>query len=234
MGWVGILLLVVAGLFFMLRGDTGTIGGLETDDFAILIAGLALFIFIGFPLLRSYKGRINQGVKDAAIWAGFALVLVALYSFRAEFEVLGRRIAGELLPPGSAINVANNRNMERAVRIRKRSDGHFAVRGKVNGSQITLMFDTGASAIALKFADARAIGIDVNKLRFIVPIQTANGTSFAAPIVLKTVSIGTITMSKVTALVSKPGALNESLLGMSFLTRLRSYDIIGDFLTLRS
>ena len=37
----------------------------------------------------------------------------------------------------------------------------------------------------------------------------------------------------VEALVAKPGTLNENLLGMSFLKRLRSYEFSGDFLTLR-
>jgi aspartyl protease family protein len=35
-------------------------------------------------------------------------------------------------------------------------------------------------------------------------------------------------------LVEKSGALKENLLGMSFLSRLRSYEFSGDFLTLRS
>ena len=234
MGWIGLLLLIFVGLFLLLRGDAGTIGGMETGDFAALIAGLALFLFIGVPALRAYRGRLGQGVKDAAVWAGFALVLVALYSFRDEFSAIGRRVAGELLPPGSAINVATDGHLNRAVRIRKRPDGHFAIRGQVNGAQMTLLVDTGASSVVLKHADARKIGIDVNKLRFTVPVQTANGTSFAAPILLRNVTVGPITLNKVTALVSKPGALDESLLGMSFLTRLRSYEFSGEFLTLRS
>jgi aspartyl protease family protein len=40
-------------------------------------------------------------------------------------------------------------------------------------------------------------------------------------------------MMDVEALVAKPGNLKESLLGMSFLRRLRSYEFSGDFLTLR-
>ena len=31
-----------------------------------------------------------------------------------------------------------------------------------------------------------------------------------------------------------PGALKENLLGMSFLSRLRSYEFTSDYLTLRS
>ena len=41
------------------------------------------------------------------------------------------------------------------------------------------------------------------------------------------------TGKKVDALVAQPGALTQSLLGMSFLSRLRSYEFSGDFLTLR-
>jgi aspartyl protease family protein len=38
---------------------------------------------------------------------------------------------------------------------------------------------------------------------------------------------------KVDALVAQKDALTQSLLGMSFLSRLRSYEFSGDFLTLR-
>jgi aspartyl protease family protein len=50
---------------------------------------------------------------------------------------------------------------------------------------------------------------------------------------LDNVAIGPLDRRKVEALVAKPGALTQSLLGMSFLSRLRSYEFSGDFLTLR-
>jgi aspartyl protease family protein len=37
----------------------------------------------------------------------------------------------------------------------------------------------------------------------------------------------------VEALIAKPGSLHQSLLGMSFLSRLRSCEFAGDFLELR-
>ncbi len=234
MGWIGLVIIGIAGLFFLLRGDIGSMGGLETGDIAALMAGVALLLFIGIPALRSYKGRMGQGVKDAVVWTALALVLVAIYSFRDEFQTLGNRVAGELLPPGSAINVARDTSQERAVRIRKRPDGHFAIRGNVNGTSMVLMVDTGASSVVLTHQDARKIGVDVDKLRFTIAVRTANGTSYTAPILLRQITVGSITLAKVTALVAKPGALNESLLGMSFLTRLRSYEFSGEFLTLRS
>ena len=103
-----------------------------------------------------------------------------------------------------------------------------------NGAKINMVVDTGASTIVLNPSDAARAGIKVEGLRYSVPVQTANGTSFAARVVLKNVSIGPVSINNVDALIAKRGALRESLLGMSFLSRLRSYEFSGDFLTLRS
>ncbi len=62
---------------------------------------------------------------------------------------------------------------------------------------------------------------------------TANGRTMAARVRLDKVGIGPLDRHKVEALVAQPGALTQSLLGMSFLSRLRSYEFSGDFLTLR-
>ena len=65
-------------------------------------------------------------------------------------------------------------------------------------------------------------------------MQTANGTTYAAHVRLRNLTLGPINLTDVDALVAKPGALKENLLGMSFLSRLRSYEFSGDYLTLRS
>jgi aspartyl protease family protein len=88
--------------------------------------------------------------------------------------------------------------------------------------------------VVLKPADAQRLGIDVDRLRYTVPVQTANGTTYAAHVRLRNVTLGGISLNDVEALVSKPGALKENLLGMSFLSRLRSYEFTTDTLTLRS
>ena len=67
-----------------------------------------------------------------------------------------------------------------------------------------------------------------------MPVQTANGTTYAAHVRLRNLTLGPINLTDVDALVAKPGALKENLLGMSFLSRLRSYEFSGDYLTLRS
>jgi aspartyl protease family protein len=119
------------------------------------------------------------------------------------------------------------------IKIRRRLDGHFTARAEVNGEPVTMIVDTGASTIVLKPEDAAKAGIDVKDLSYSVPVITANGRTQAARVRLKTVAIGPLDRRDVDALVAQPGALTESLLGMSFLSRLRSYEFSGDFLTLR-
>jgi aspartyl protease family protein len=103
----------------------------------------------------------------------------------------------------------------------------------VNGKEISMIVDTGASSIVLRPEDARKAGIPVDDLTYSIPVLTANGRAMAARIQLDQVAIGPLDRKKVEALVAKEGALTQSLLGMSFLSRLRSYEFSGDFLTLR-
>jgi aspartyl protease family protein len=232
--WIALTLLVIAGLALLLRADAGSIAGFDPSDFAIVVAGLAMLIFLGSSIAGSYRGRLGQAVRDLVTWSAIALVLVGGYSYREEILSLGHRVAGELLPPGSILRTETQVEGERAVRIRRRSDGHFMAKTQVNGIGLSMLVDTGASTVVLKPADAQRLGIDVDRLRYVVPVQTANGTTYAAHVRLRNLTLGPINLTDVEALVAKPGALRENLLGMSFLSRLRSYEFSGEFLTLRS
>jgi aspartyl protease family protein len=232
--WIALTLLVVAGLVLLLRADAGSIAGFDPSDFAIAVASIALLIFLGSSIAGSYRGRAGQAVRDVLTWALVALLLVGGYSFREEIFSLGHRVVGELLPPGTALRGESQIEGERSVRIRRRPDGHFVVKTEVNGVSLMMLVDTGASTVVLKPADAQKLGIDVERLRYSVPVQTANGTTYAAHVRLRNLTLGPISLNDVEALVAKPGALKENLLGMSFLSRLRSYEFTTDMLTLRS
>jgi aspartyl protease family protein len=232
--WIFLGVMGAAVLAAVIAGDDGSIGGMATGQFMAFVFSASLLAFVGISALRSYGGRLGKAGRDLLIWVGLALALVLGYSFRDDFRGAAQRITGELMPPGESMSVATTVGTERAVRIRKRSDGHFVARGDVNGASMTMLVDTGASTVVLKPTDARAAGINVDALSYSVPVRTANGTAYAAAVRIKRMTVGGITIEGVEALVAKPGTLSESLLGMSFLTRLRSYEFSGDFLTLRS
>jgi aspartyl protease family protein len=82
----------------------------------------------------------------------------------------------------------------------------------------------------LSAADARQVGIDTASLNYTLPVQTANGTGFAAPVTLDRVEVGNITRSRIRAFVAQEGALDTSLLGMTFLETLSRYSVTRDAL----
>jgi len=114
-----------------------------------------------------------------------------------------------------------------------RANGQFAFGAEVNGVTIPMVFDTGATLVALRAEDAGSAGIDLGSLNYSVTVRTANGIALAAPIVIATLRVGSITRTNVKALVAKRGTLAVNLLGQSFLTSLAGYAMDGDRLVLR-
>jgi aspartyl protease family protein len=206
----------------------------DGQELVALAGTLALLVIVLPAVFGGYRGKIGGAIRDLLSWSALALVLVGGYSYRDELGRIAFRIAGELSPPGASLGVEQRQAGERAVRIRRRADGHFVARVSVDGASVSMLVDTGASTVVLRQSDARLLGVDTRRLRYTVPVQTANGLAYAAHARLREVSIGSITLHSVDALVAQPGALKESLLGMSFLSRLRSYEFAGDFVTFRN
>lgn len=210
-----------------------TEGGFLTLDLIYFGAGFLIAVLTFVALVQGRQHGVIKAVRDLSVWSVLMIAMVTGYSYRDELLSLGHRVASEIAPPGTITRADTQTDGEKAVRIRRRPDGHFIARTDLNGFSLTMLVDTGASTVVLRPADAQKIGIDIDKLRYSVPVQTANGTTYAAPVKLKRVAVGSIGFAEVDALVAKPGALRDSLLGMSFLNRLRSYEFSGDFLTLR-
>jgi aspartyl protease family protein len=192
----------------------------------------ALFILaLGAMMLVSNDSGMIAGI-DSTTFGYAAFFLVTLYAYKDQLTPIAARVVGELMP-GTAMTVETSSGGLTEVKIRRRLNGHFTANVDVNGKEISMIVDTGASSIVLTPKDARRAGIDPNKLTYRVPVLTANGRTVAARVRLKDVSIGPLDRKSVEALVARPNALTQSLLGMSFLGRLRSYEFSGDFLTLR-
>jgi len=229
--WVALFILALAAML-LISNESGMVAGLDSNIFGYVALLVALAVFVGGGMLGSYRGRAGAMVRDAVTWLALGLGLVTLYAYKEELMPIAARVVGELLP-GSAMTVEQSTGGLTEVRIRKRLDGHFTATVKVNGKSISMIVDTGASTIVLRPEDAKKAGIDVSRLTYRVPVLTANGRTIAARVRLDEVAIGPLDRKKVDALVAQPGALTQSLLGMSFLSRLRSYEFSGDFLTLR-
>ena len=108
--------------------------------------------------------------------------------------------------------------------------GHVIVEAVVNGASMRLLLDTGASLVTLTAQDARAAGLHRGELVFNQRVSTANGFVRMAQATLREVRISQLSIYDVPAAVLEN--LNISLLGMSFLSRLQSYEMRNGKLTI--
>jgi aspartyl protease family protein len=103
-------------------------------------------------------------------------------------------------------------------------NGHYEVEARVNGKPVRFMIDTGASGIVLNRKDAERVGLRPREHEFTQAARTANGVVRWAPVVLRDLHVGTLTLGQVEAAVNA-GPLHVSLLGMDFLRRLKGYEV---------
>ncbi len=217
---VPVAVLAAALAALLMTPPQSTLFGLDHQSFASAAIGAALLLWLLFSGLRSARpSDVARIASAAAIWAALLLALTGVYAYRYEASDIAERIAGELFPSEPEVGSGGE------VIVNQRLGGEFAITGRVNGARVTFLFDTGASAVVLTAADARRAGINTAGLEFDAPVTTANGAALAAEVRLDQVAVGPIVMRNVAALVARPGALDESLLGMSFLGRLKSYAV---------
>jgi len=220
--------LLFAAFAFVISG-----AGFTRDDAGAprLFGLLAILVFVAAGLLGRQM-KTWHILRAMFAWAAIILVVAGVYASREEIAGFAGRLVGALVPgvPVSG-RLAGEANPDSVV-VTRAGDGHFAVRASVDDVPLTMLIDTGASLVTLSQRDAERVGVDPASLAYVVPIRTANGTMRAASVTLDSLAIGTITQRNVPALVAPPGALGQSLLGMSFLDGLHGYAISGDRLVL--
>jgi aspartyl protease family protein len=111
--------------------------------------------------------------------------------------------------------------------------GQFQADVVIDGSALHMLVDTGASAVTLTAEDAERIGAHPFPSDYTLRMATANGIVMAARTELREVTLGEIRVRNVTAIVLPPGASRISLLGMTFLQRLSSFQVSDNRLLLK-
>jgi aspartyl protease family protein len=120
------------------------------------------------------------------------------------------------------------------VEIRAADNGHFYLDAEIQGRDVAVLVDTGASIVVLRESDARRAGIRVTRSDYTQAVSTANGMTRAAPVTLRSVAIGRVEIRDVRAVVMPDELLDVSLLGASFLNRLERFEVSGDTLVLEN
>lgn len=118
------------------------------------------------------------------------------------------------------------------VQLDRSGDSHFYADTEVDGTNVRMMVDSGASIVALTRRDAEAIGIDVDRLPVSGTARTAGGEVPMRSVMLDRVEVDGLEVRQVEAAVVDAD-MGVSLLGQSFLSKLDAVNVEGDTMTLR-
>ena len=223
--WI-VLALVLAVLVLLARHTEGLSGALSDGEMASLLYKIGLVVLAGGAVLAMFRQNLSQALTQAMIWVVIGLALVLGYTYRFELYDVGDRLLVELMPGRAASH-------GRTVQLARAGTGDFRIGTEVNGVPIAMVLDTGASSVVLTHEAAKKAGLPTEFIKYAVNVDTANGHTVAAPVMLDRLAIGSIVERQVPALIAQPGQLKTSLLGMSFLNRLQSWEVRGGRLLMR-
>jgi aspartyl protease family protein len=169
-------------------------------------------------------GKLLALITTAVMIALFIMLYVAPQLREAEYQQALRQ---QQLQRERAVNLAASgegpASGSRIAFIEREPDGHYWTRADVQGTEVKFMIDTGASIVALTFRDAQRLGLKPEDMTYDSEIRTAGGITYGAPLTLRSIRVGRVQVENVDAVILRAN-LDQSLLGMSFLGELNSYE----------
>jgi aspartyl protease family protein len=184
----------------------------------------ALMLILPLSALAARRLPIGSTLKMALAWIAIFVVLMI---------VVGNwgRVAPALQPIADTLGISDQSVSGSTVRIRMAEDGHFWANVSVNGVQRRMLVDSGATTTALSTDTAEAAALDLNESIVPTMLNTANGSVSAQRTTIATLDIGSIHAKDLPAVVS-PAFGDTDVLGMNFLSRLKSWRVENDMLVL--
>ena len=192
----------------------------------ILYAGLAVAALIVVHLIASRIPLIGTLLR-LALWGVIAVLAIGAIQQRSLFDPYFAKITRFLnLAPAEDQQVSG-----KELRIPMSRDGHFWVRARINGIERKLLVDSGATVTALSVDTAEAAGLEPEKSPFPIVLKTANGPVAARTSRVASLRIGNVVARNLPVVVS-PAFGDTEVIGMNFLSKLKSWRVEGNTLIL--
>jgi aspartyl protease family protein len=184
---------------------------------------LGLAILFVVSLLLGRIPVLGTAIR-LAVWVGMAILVVNVAGQRERLDPYIGRFLDKL-------NMDSQQIVGDEVRIRMSPDGHFWARAKIAGVDRRMLVDSGATVTALSSATADKAGLKLREEMFPVIIRTANGTITAKTSTVPELRLGDIVARDLTVIVA-PAFGDFDVLGMNFLSKLKSWRVEGSTLIL--
>lgn len=223
--WLWFLLLAAVGGLVLALVHAFPEAARTNDDWANIAYAVGLMVLLSTRLLRRPAAPMGQRLRHAGIWAVVVAALALAVAYRDEFAGVPQRLR-LAFSNGDPVQTA-----EHELTIPQDPDGGFVVVGAVNGARVSFLVDTGATDTVLSPQDARRIGIDIDHLSFDGQAETANGIGRGAPYSGR-LQVGPIAIDGFHMAINQ-APMSRSLLGLSFLNRLDSFEVRNRRLILR-
>jgi aspartyl protease family protein len=192
------------------------------DDTARLVSAVLMLVLVGSSLIGR---RLNWGetLRLTLAWLAIFAFAFVVFLFRGEARAVWLRAKAEI--GGETAQVSGS-----VTRIAMGEDGHFHVRAKVNGQAVDFLIDSGATTTGLSEDAARLASVQPDS-SIDMPVDTANGTVMVSTARIGLLEVGNIRQTDARAVIGKSFG-DTNVLGMSFLSQLKSWKVEGRTLTL--
>lgn len=188
-----------------------------SDSAQLIYALLLLMLLLGSLFARRLP--MKQVARHGLLWVALFAAMFVLFSFREQFRAGWATITGEFSPGGT--------NRGGVVRLRKDEDGHFSANVRMNGRDVRMLVDSGATTTSISSETAKSAGIDVDRSAFPVIVNTANGAAESYRARVQDLDVVGIKRSDFPIHVSDTLG-DTDLLGMNFLSTLKSWRVEGN------
>lgn len=192
------------------------------DQTARIIAAVLMIALVASSLLGRQL-KLAATLRMILAWLAIFAIAFVLFMFRGEVRAVWARANAEI--GGNSATVSG-----RITQIAMGEDGHFHVRAKVNNQEIDFLIDSGATTTGLSADAARLAGVQPDS-SIDIPVDTANGTVMVSTARIAELEVGSVRQSNARAIIGKSFG-NTNVLGMSFLSELKSWKVEGRTLTL--
>lgn len=198
-------------------------------DVLPMVLTLSAMACLFFAIMIAHQWIASTSLRNTIIWGGLVAAFVSVHFMRVDHEnwETARMWSADVNEAGpSSPSVAAEE-----IILQRRANGHYYIRAFAGAYAIEFMVDTGATGVALSAQDARNAGVNFERLSFDIPVNTANGLALAAEVSIPALTLHGHRFENVRALVMQNG--EQSLLGMSILSRFSSFEMADNQLVLR-
>lgn len=196
----------------------------EIPRSGLLIATVAAVLgsILGGGIARHYAGfgRFLATTSTIALAGILVVVMLQVSRFDPRLDIA----VPELGLPRQTVSGGE-------TRVPLAADGHYWIEAEVNGEPARFLVDTGATLSAVSVPLAQRADLTARTGGVPVRISTANGTVSAELTTIDSLRFGSVKAGGLDAVIA-PNIGQTNVLGMNFLSRLKSWRVEGTTLIL--